>query len=372
MRVPGRRPPARHSSVTTRSRPVTSRWTTTTSTSPCSDSIRRSTAASTGTRASTCSGPSSVCCPWPPRRWTRAPSRSSIGGSPPGRSPSRWTTCVPARRTSGPMAGPGCVRLASAVQDCPLPEARPWSEALAPLVEHVARLTSPWMRRQVLPSRHGLQGNSAFALLMFLDSFERLGRLELAEEVRARAVGWFGADTNYDTRFEPSGTDVFSPGAERGRPDAAGPALGLVPDLGRPIPAGPRRRPAPPPPGRPPAGHRGGRSPHPPVGPGPVARLAAALARPARGRPGARWPNDCSTAPPRRCRPFCRDSSASDFMSTHWLVSFGLLAQTPVSMSGRGSRSAPGALLWLLSSGGPRAPGAPPEWVRQDRVAAAR
>lgn len=101
--------------------------------------------------------------------------------------------------------------LAAAIADCPVPEAAAWSATLDPLVDAVAELTTAWLQRQRLPVRHGLQGSSAFALALFHESFTRLGHPDLARTVSDRAVTWYGGDTDYDTRFEPSATDVFSP-----------------------------------------------------------------------------------------------------------------------------------------------------------------
>lgn len=91
------------------------------------------------------------------------------------------------------------------------PESSGWAIALEPLGEVVAQHTVDWLPRQAYPVRHGKHQNDAFALSLLLDSFRDLGRDDVVEAIRAKAVEWFGGDTSYDTRAEPSGTDFLSP-----------------------------------------------------------------------------------------------------------------------------------------------------------------
>lgn len=103
------------------------------------------------------------------------------------------------------------VALMHATRLCPVPEATAWSQALRPLFHEVGGLTSDWLGRQALPARHGLQGNSAFAMAVFMESFDGLGHQDLTRAIRSKALSWYSGDEDMDTRFEPSGTDVFSP-----------------------------------------------------------------------------------------------------------------------------------------------------------------
>lgn len=86
-----------------------------------------------------------------------------------------------------------------------------WAEATAPLGDTIAELVLDWLPRQAYPVRHGAHLNSAFALALLLEAYDGLGRRDVVDAVRARAVDWFQKDTAYDTRFEPSGTDFLSP-----------------------------------------------------------------------------------------------------------------------------------------------------------------
>jgi hypothetical protein len=86
-----------------------------------------------------------------------------------------------------------------------------WAEAVAPLGDVIADLVLAWLPKQAYPVRHGVHLNSAFALALLLEAYDELGRTDVVDAIRSRALQWFGADTAYDTRFEPSGTDFLSP-----------------------------------------------------------------------------------------------------------------------------------------------------------------
>jgi hypothetical protein len=92
-----------------------------------------------------------------------------------------------------------------------LPQASRWAEALTPLGDVIADLVLGWLPRQAYPVRHGVHLNSAFALALLFEAYDDLGRNDLVDAIQARALQWFGDDTAYDTRFEPSGTDFLSP-----------------------------------------------------------------------------------------------------------------------------------------------------------------
>ena len=92
-----------------------------------------------------------------------------------------------------------------------LPGATDWADALTPLGEVIADNVLGWLPRQAYPVRHGVHLNTAFGLARLLEAYDELGRADVVEAVRSRALEWFGDDTAYDTRFEPSGTDFLSP-----------------------------------------------------------------------------------------------------------------------------------------------------------------
>lgn len=86
-----------------------------------------------------------------------------------------------------------------------------WWAAAGPLVDVIAEHLLAWLPRQAYPVRHGSHGNSAFALSLAHTAYRLLGRDDVVQAIERRALDWFGDDTAYPTRFEPSGTDFLSP-----------------------------------------------------------------------------------------------------------------------------------------------------------------
>lgn len=86
-----------------------------------------------------------------------------------------------------------------------------WWAAVGPMVDVIADHLVAWLPRQVYPVRHGTHGNSAFALSLAHTAYQQLGRADVVAAIDRRAMDWFGGDTAYPTRFEPSGTDFLSP-----------------------------------------------------------------------------------------------------------------------------------------------------------------
>ncbi|WP_192498623.1 DUF2891 family protein [Ornithinimicrobium pratense] len=90
-------------------------------------------------------------------------------------------------------------------------DVRAWAEALAPLGEVVAGHVLDWLPRQAYPVGHGKHQNDAFALLLLLDAYGRLGRQDVVEVCRSRALDWFAQDEGASTGDEPGGSDFLSP-----------------------------------------------------------------------------------------------------------------------------------------------------------------
>ena len=91
------------------------------------------------------------------------------------------------------------------------PMAPRWASATQPLADAVATCVLDWLPRQAYPVRHGVHSNSAFALGLLIDAFEDLGRADVVDACRGRAIEWFGSDRDLQTTFEPSGSDFLSP-----------------------------------------------------------------------------------------------------------------------------------------------------------------
>jgi hypothetical protein len=214
------------------------------------------------------------------------------------------------------------------------PEAAAWAEALEPLGEVVADHVLDWLPRQVYPVRHGKHQNDAFALSLLLRAFGDLGRADVCSAVRERALDWFGGDTAYDTRVEPSGTDFLSPALSEAElmlhvlpAGETGPWLGsFLPGLGEGAHAHllevPEVRDA-----------TDGQLVH-------LHGLSLSRAWQLRAVAGHLRPGAAETvlaAAERQVEAVLPQITDGDFMATHWLVSFALLAEqdSPAAEQGR-------------------------------------
>ena len=91
------------------------------------------------------------------------------------------------------------------------PAAR-WFEILAPLAQAFAERLVEFLPRATYPTRAGTHGNSAFALLLALDYSEAIQHRALHRLIAERANLWFGRDRRYPADYEPSGDDFLSSG----------------------------------------------------------------------------------------------------------------------------------------------------------------
>ncbi|MGD7788514.1 DUF2891 family protein [Propionibacteriaceae bacterium Y1700] len=198
-----------------------------------------------------------------------------------------------------------------------------WGLALRPLVEVVRNNLLAWLPKVSRPVRHGVHSNTAFALSLCHQGFSLLGDDEAVDAVVRGAGAFFGADVGLQTTFEPSGEDFLSPALSeadlmrRVLPETEfGPWLhALLPDLGSaddPLLIMPEVLDV-----------TDGRSVH---------LYGLALSRAAHLRSLAPWlPDDRAARVREAADRFVADVADAithgDFMSTHWLVSFALLAE---------------------------------------------
>ncbi len=82
---------------------------------------------------------------------------------------------------------------------------------LEPLAHQIEVRASRWLKAFAYPIRHGVHTNSAFALSLMLEAAVTLGRDKFAGAIRKRALDWFASDHDYCVEFEPSGSDFLSP-----------------------------------------------------------------------------------------------------------------------------------------------------------------
>ncbi len=86
-----------------------------------------------------------------------------------------------------------------------------WRDALAPLAALIAGRLVSWLPRAEFPVRAGAHGNTAFASVLALQ-YARRRDAALAASIEERARRWFGADRSYPTGYEPGGDDFLSGG----------------------------------------------------------------------------------------------------------------------------------------------------------------
>lgn len=87
---------------------------------------------------------------------------------------------------------------------------RPWADALRLPAQVVLDHLDRWLPRLAYPVRHGVHANTAFALALVLNAAAALGADALAGAVRARATTWFADDHDGPVDYEPSGEDFLS------------------------------------------------------------------------------------------------------------------------------------------------------------------
>jgi hypothetical protein len=86
-----------------------------------------------------------------------------------------------------------------------------WATALTPLEDAcVARLNN-WLPKLTYPIRTGEHSQTAFAFGVVLDYARMVNDVALVELVEKTSFRLYGADTDSDLRFEPSGQDFLSP-----------------------------------------------------------------------------------------------------------------------------------------------------------------
>ncbi len=87
-----------------------------------------------------------------------------------------------------------------------------WRDAIAPLASAIASRSVDFLPRADFAVRAGAHGNSAFALLLSYDYAQTVQHRALLAAIADRANRWFGRDRRYPADYEPSGDDFLSGG----------------------------------------------------------------------------------------------------------------------------------------------------------------
>lgn len=87
-----------------------------------------------------------------------------------------------------------------------------WRDALRPLADAFTERFLDHLPRADFAVRSGVHTNSAFALRLALDWCEAVQHLRLRSLITERAQRWFGRDRRYPAAYEPGGEDFLSAG----------------------------------------------------------------------------------------------------------------------------------------------------------------
>jgi hypothetical protein len=89
--------------------------------------------------------------------------------------------------------------------------AQTWLEALNILAVPLAERFVKYLSTAQGPVRHGVHSNTAFAMLLALDYAQSTPHRELATIIQTKAITWFANDTNYPLAYDVSSEDFLSP-----------------------------------------------------------------------------------------------------------------------------------------------------------------
>lgn len=92
------------------------------------------------------------------------------------------------------------------------PVLRAAAPRLAPLAADICQAWRSFLKLSHYPQRAGTHGNSAFAMLLALRAARSSGDGETERAIARAAVRWFGQDTRYPAQYEPGGNDFLSAG----------------------------------------------------------------------------------------------------------------------------------------------------------------
>jgi hypothetical protein len=103
------------------------------------------------------------------------------------------------------------LQLAAELRAWPDPEAKAWSQALAPLETAAVASLAAWLPKLVYPIRVGEHSQTAFAFGLVLDWARGKGDSDTARLVVERSRAYYEKDRACPLAYEPSGEDFLSP-----------------------------------------------------------------------------------------------------------------------------------------------------------------
>lgn len=103
------------------------------------------------------------------------------------------------------------LKLAEELHDWDDADGKAWAKNLQPLADAIAGRYVSYFPKQTYPIRSGVHPNTAFGLMFAHDYARAVGHKALRERVEERARTYYLKDTAIPARWEPDGTDFFSP-----------------------------------------------------------------------------------------------------------------------------------------------------------------
>lgn len=103
------------------------------------------------------------------------------------------------------------LRLAAELRGSPLPEAKAWAEAIAPLESYLVGNFLAYLGKINRPMRSGTHSNTAFAMNHIWDYSVAAGNGGLRAAIAAKARALYAGDANCPLAYEPSSGDFISP-----------------------------------------------------------------------------------------------------------------------------------------------------------------
>jgi hypothetical protein len=103
------------------------------------------------------------------------------------------------------------LKLYSELAVCSHPHAEKWRSGLRPLADFLADAMFHHLQTANAPVRHGVHSNTSFAMIHALRYATTVGDHDFMALIGAKARQWFGADAGYSLAFDFSGEDFLSP-----------------------------------------------------------------------------------------------------------------------------------------------------------------
>lgn len=102
------------------------------------------------------------------------------------------------------------LRLAAELETWDDPQGQEWRESIRPLEELLVENIFAYLPNLTWPIRTGVHPDLAFALGQELDYARVMKNEKLADLIQQRSKEYYVGDTDYPTKYEPSGQDFFS------------------------------------------------------------------------------------------------------------------------------------------------------------------